>query len=648
MTDVDPILLDFESRSRADLKTVGGRRYWEHPGTEALVACWHDTRDGSTGMWLPGEDWPHAGRVLAAHNWTGFDRFGAVRYGFVRPDDLGHIDTSELARRAGLPGALDALGKRWLGLEKDKDASRFTTSLSQCRRPSGAKNPNAISADLWRTMTDEDKRARGMQTEITAEVMGRVVPYCELDVRIMAEGWPRLSEWLGLEDDVEAADRAINDRGVGLDVELCEALLACDEANSEGAIYAVAYELDMTIADVRAAARSPVQFCAATGAVDARKGTVADIDHPLARARQALASIAAGKLRAGLARVSDDGRLRDTHRYYGGHTGRWAGRGMQLQNLPRPDKRYEEWTDAQICALADRVREGRHIATPAEINLLLRGTLCAREGHTFAVCDFSGVEARALAWCAGDFDALDVFVSGRDPYKVAASEIFGVAYEDVDKPMRQVGKIAELACGYGQGGAKFAETAALMGADLDAAGVDSFEVVARWRQLHAPSVAFWGDVERAFRAAIAGRESDVAGFTFQPSSDGNDVAIFLPSGRPIVYNDVHLKGRGDGGRGTSIVFSGGHTGEEYTYGGKLVENLIQALCRDLLAHTLVGAERAGLRPVMHVHDEIVCEVPETAGAEGLAELHQIMVTLPDWAEGFPVGAAGFFGKRYRK
>lgn len=646
--DINPVLLDFESRSRADLKTLGGRRYWEHYSTEALVVCWHDTADDSRGAWFPGEAWPHHGRTLAAHNWSGFDRFGAVRYDFVGADETHHIDTSELARRAGLPGSLDALGTRWLGLEKDKDASRFTTALSQVRRPAGKKNPDAISAEDWRQMSDEDRRLLGVQTEITPEVMARVVPYCELDVRIMAEGWPRLSYWHGLEDDVERVDRIINDRGIGLDTELCEALLLNDEINAEATVSRAAAELGWTFEEARAAARSPLQFCAETGLADARKTTVAGVDHPLVRARQALASIAAGKLRAGLARVSDDGRLRDAHRYYGGHTGRWAGRGMQLQNLPRPDKAFEEWTDAQICKLADRVRGGLHIATPAEINLLLRATLRARDGYTFAVCDFSGVEARALAWCAGDEEALDVFTSGKDPYKVAAAEIFGVSYEQVDKPMRHVGKIAELACGYGQGGAKFAETAASMGADLEAAGVDSFEVVDRWRRLHAPTVRFWSDVENAFRAAIGGREVTLAGCTFQPSSDGEDVAIWLPSGRPIVYPDARITTARAGRRGTSIVFSGGHTGEEFTYGGKLVENLIQALCRDMLAHSLVGAEAASLNPVMHVHDEIVAEVPEQSGEEGLQELRRIMTTLPEWAEGFPVGAAGFHGRVYRK
>ena len=682
-----PVLFDLESQSRADLSTVGGRAYWRHPSTRPLCAAWFDTASGDVGIWRPGEVWPHRGRLLAAHNATGFDRFGAIALGWMTPADH-YLDTSELARTAGLPGALDALGTRWLGLPKDKDASRFTSSLSSVRRPAG-KGPEAIPADVWREMSDEDKRARGTLPAITPEVMARVEPYCLLDVQILAEGWSRLEPWVDLEPDVVRTDRAVNDRGVCLDTELCEALLVCDQINAEEVLESVARELGQTAAEVRANASSNAKFCAITGAPNAQKETVAGLSHPLARARRAIASIARGKLEAGLARVCPDGRLRDTHRYYGGHTGRWSGKGMQLQNLPRPHKRYEDWTDDEICALADRVRAAEHIATPDEINLLLRGVICAAPGKTLAVCDFSGVEARALVWAAGDHAAIESYEAGRSAYYEMAARIFGRPYESIKKgtPEYMLGKQLVLACGYGQGGPKFAGVCERNGIDLGALGLDANAAVQGWRKVNALSVQLWYACEGAFRRAIDGHASKVSCFDFAPSDDGRDVAVFLPSGRPIVYCEAQYDG--DMGRGgkRGIIFNGGNTDDPNTkplpfcqqcwlqtgkadkksglgtckvhgpvevvwryrtYGGKIVENLIQALCRDLMARALVAAEDAGLTPVMHVHDEIVCEVDAAAGQDAFDVLRDWMCDLPDWAAGFPIGAAGFVGRRYRK
>jgi DNA polymerase len=176
-------------------------------------------------------------------------------------------------------------------------------------------------------------------------------------------------------------------------------------------------------------------------------------------------------------------------------------------------------------------------------------------------------------------------------------------------------------------------------------GVDPQRVVDGWRELHAPIVRFWRAVDDAFKGAVRGETSRVDRFEFVPSSDGNNVAIFLPSGRPIVYNGGGLE-RGE--HGPSAYYVGAYGTREHIYGGKITENVIQAMCRDLLADALVRAEEAGLCPVLHVHDEIVCDVPAQAGAEALAELERIMLDVPEWAEGFPVGASCHYGERYRK
>lgn len=634
-----PVLYDFETRSRCDLKKNGGRAYWAHPSTSIICASWYDTHDGSRGTWVPGEQWPRHGRLLGAHNAEGFDRFGAVREGWAAPED-DYIDTMQLARRAGLPGSLDALGKRWLGRDKDKEGSRLTIGLSTCRRPSGKKNPDAIAAADWKALSNDDKRVLGVQKELTPEILGRVIQYCESDVDILEHGWPLLESWRDVDEDVSRVSRIVNDRGVGFDSDLARALLRCDVEHCAEVLAAVGADLGETPEETRRLASSNTEFTRITGAPNAQKATVAELDHPLAQARQALATIARGKLEAGLARVCPDGRLYDSLVYYGAHTGRYSAKGFQLHNMNRPLGMYEEWSSPDIDRLAEMVICGAHTATPDETNLLLRATLHAKAGHTLVVSDFSGVEARCLSWCADDHAALAVIASGEDPYKHAAVEIYGGRYADVSKGQRAVGKVARLACGYGGGWRAYEKMGKGLGVDLS--GIDTREVVRAWRRAHQPVVKFWYACERAWKAACAGREAWLDCFRFAPADDGSDIAVFLPSGRPIVYCDAHVTSDG------SLAYLGTKGMTEHVYGGLLTENLIQALCRDLMTDALVRCEADGLRPVMHVHDEIVNEVARDAAKDAASHLHNIMTTVPEWAEGFPIGASGWVGDRFRK
>lgn len=631
MTDA-PVLLDFESQSRADLDKVGGRNYWTHPSSTPLCCCWYDTADGTIGTWLPGDAWPHRGRTLAAHNAETFDRFAAERAGF---DAGGWIDSSALARTAGLPGALDALGTRWLGVAKDSEGSAFTRALSSVRRPA-----KACDAATWKTLDKRTQRELGTLPEVTPEKLARVIQYCLSDVEIMAQAWPRLADWVDLEPDVYAAHLAINERGVAFDSDLARACLRCDAEHGNRAVEIAARELGWTPAATRAAAKSPEQFCAATGAFDAQRETVERLDHPLARARLALATITAGKLRAGLNVVSPDGRIRDSHRYYGAHTGRWSNTGMQLHNLTKPDKMFEDWSGDDIDALASRVIGG-HLASPADLVLLLRATLTAEPGMVLVAQDLAGIEARALAWMAGDDRALDVFRQGGDPYRLMAADLFRVDASAVTKDQRGVGKIVELACGYQMGPDRFDATAAAGGVDLAAVGIDPAVAVKAWRKRHAPTVRFWYQLGDAFVAAIAGHASTVSCLDFAPAANGRDVAIFLPSGRPIVYPEARVGERGD----ASYLSTKART---HIYGGMIAENVTQALCRDIFAAASVRAERAGLRPELGVHDELACEVPASAARDATGALVDIMQTSPAWAKDLPIKVTGFTGTRYRK
>jgi DNA polymerase len=375
----------------------------------------------------------------------------------------------------------------------------------------------------------------------------------------------------------------------------------------------------------------------------------------MVQARQALASIVPGKLTAGMLRVCEDSRLRDSHHYVGAHTWRWSSKGMQHHNFSRATFEAEakalggctledvfDWTVERALAGCD--------LTKKEIDVLSRGVFIAGPDEELGVLDYSGIEARALVWAAGDFAAVDVFRAldagaGPDPYKVMAADIFRVDVKNVSKDQRGLGKKAELMLGYGAGGDKFAASCAEDGVDLEAFGLSGNDVRDAWRKKHAPVVKLWKACERAFASACEGRAMAAGPWRYEPH--GKDVWCVLPGGRPIVYPWAKAK-RDNRGWGWDMSYTG-HLGfPEHVYGGLLVENAIQALCRDLLADSLVRCERAGLRPVLHVHDELVCGLPKRNAREAFAEQKHIMSDAPAWADGLPVRLDGFLTERYRK
>lgn len=379
--EVTPTFVDFESRSRADLREIGGRLYWEHPSTEVLCAVL--AHEGTRYVWIPalhGPWTPPPVDALAAHNLDGFDIFAWRALGWPEPRRM--VDTATLARRAGIGGGLEKVA-RLVGRDvKDKEGSRLTVGLSTCRRPtkktahlsplSGpgpdaaalramldayypassacvvaghkikarpALVPGEVPAVEWATFTEAEKARWGVQAVPTVEDLVRVAEYCSLDVDALVLAWPYLAPFVDLENDVEAAHRAVNDRGICFDRELARALLRVDARQAEEAVAAVG----LTARDLR----SPARFRELTGAVDAKFEAVDALAHDprasdrvraIATARLALASIARGKLLAGQARTSADGRMRDAHAYLQAHTGRWAGRGLQVHNIPWIDK----------------------------------------------------------------------------------------------------------------------------------------------------------------------------------------------------------------------------------------------------------------------------------------------------------------------
>lgn len=655
-----PVLLDVESRGRAKLRDVGGRRYWDCPTSEMIVSVLADTATGEVHTWRPGDPSPQLGTAVA-HNWTGFDRFAAARYGWTWDSA---IDSAHCAAKSGLPRKLEETASRLLGRHKDHDGSALTKSLS---RPSRAK------------------ATFGQLPELTSEVLARVTWYCADDVEVISDAWEQLEPWAEVDADVGEADREINDRGIRLDVDLVKAMQELQRRQQEQAVEAAARELGWSVADTRRIARSPAAFAAETGLPNAKAETTADtpenrkaygflLDHALVRARRALASIVPGKLVAALNRVSEDGRLRDVHWYMGAHTGRWSSKGVQLHNLTRvelPEKGEAAALDRLIAAChrglmpdallaATFPKAGKRTADALLFAALIRASLTSSDGGVLSVLDYSGIEARCSAWAAGDRKALEVFKAfdagkGPDPYCVMAGSIFGRPISKKNDPeQRQVGKAAELMLGYQAGADKFAFTCESQGTDLAAVGVDAGEVVQAWRELHKPIVDLWYACERAFLAAVEGKRGTAGPWVYE--RHGKDVWCVLPSGRPLVYRDAQAKRvERMGRRGKYQTWRFSYMGQKNgvsrridIYGGMFVENAVQATCRDLLADAIVRCNADGLDPVLHVHDELVCDVRRDCAAEAHAYQRNVMMTPPDWARGLPITVSGFCEERYRK
>jgi DNA polymerase len=267
-------------------------------------------------------------------------------------------------------------------------------------------------------------------------------------------------------------------------------------------------------------------------------------------------------------------------------------------------------------------------------------------GSVFLIADFSAIEARVLAWLAGETWRLEVFETHGKIYEASAAAMFGVSLESIDKgsPYRQQGKIAELALGY-QGGVGALKT--MGGEAMGLSEKEMRQIVDRWRNANENIANYWRKVEKAAKLALKNprKPSRVGAVTFL--YDRKALTATLPSGRLLVYQDAKLA---PGNFGEVIKYAGtdqttGRWVQLDTYGGKLVENIVQAVARDLLAYSLKTVDAAGYRIVLHVHDEIVVETRDKGALDFLiAE----MIKKPVWAEGLPLAADGFTAKFYQK
>lgn len=663
------LYIDLETRSPEPI-TSGVHRYAERAEV-LLVAFAVDGAPAKVWDVANGEPTPPELRArhatIVAHN-SAFDRT-VLRHAMpqlVSTDPEDWLDTAAQAAAHSLPPALADL------------CDVLHVPASHAKDPRGKRLIRLFCID------------GGADRNTHPDEWAQFIEYARLDVEAMRACQRRMPAWNYPQNLTEVSlwwlDQTINDRGVAIDIDLAQSAMA--------AVAEAQQRLDVEVRDLtngavrtaqqRNALLAHINFAynmdlpdltAATVADTLARGNLSPRLRALLENRASASTTSNAKYRALLDGVSEDGRLRGTLQYCGAsRTGRWAGRLFQPQNLPRPTM-SQTHIDIGVEALKAGCAD---VITDDVIGLAssaLRGVIIAKPGNKLVVADLSNIEGRVLAWLAGErwkLDAFRAFDSGTGPdlYKLAYANAFRVAPEMVSKDQRQIGKVMELALGYQGGVGAFSQFAAAYGIDLDAmaenaalpddvtqpsraayaraetemselawVACDTFKRL--WRAAHPATVGLWRGVEDMMMRAI-----DDAGSTYgRVSADrvGKWVRIRLPSGRYLNYPGM----RNDDG----MTYQGLNTARKWTtqrtYSGKLVENITQAVARDVLAANMRAIEAAGYRIVLTVHDEIIAETPDTDEYSADA-LSRLMAAAPPWAEDLPLAAAGFECWRYRK
>lgn len=550
----------------------------------------------------------------------------------------------------GYPMGLAKLGKA-LGLPQDKLKDKAGAAL--IRYFSVPCKPTKKNGGRTRNLPkhDPDKWfAYGM--------------YNMQDVVTEMECYRRLSAF-PVPEEVEKQwqiDIRMNAAGVGIDRQLVDGALTINEENKK-ALLEEAYELtglsnpnsrnqllDWLNSNTNLELEKLTKDSVAAAMTDAD-----DVAKKVLTIRKKLAKSSVSKYEMMASATGNDGRLRGTLQFYGANrTGRWAGRLLQVQNLPR---NYIVNLDIarDLVKKSDRAGLGLLFGDVSDtLSQLIRTAIIAKEGYTLCVADFSAIEARVIAWLSGETWRQKVFAEGGDIYCASASSMFGVPVvkHGVNGHLRQKGKVAELALGY-QGGVNALKA---MGAlDMGLTEEELPNIVELWRQASPKIKGLWYTVEKAavYTVTTGNPMTIDHGITIRLEVDPfygyRYMTIELPSGRKLFYPDPHIKLNNFDKEAVHFKTQLNNAWvTESTYGGKLVENITQAVARDCLALTLMRLSGNGLPAIMHIHDEAVIEVPKDEADEYLDIVEKTFALPIPWAEGLALTAAGFTNDYYMK
>lgn len=642
--------IDIETFSSVDLTKCGVYAYTESEDFEILLFGYaFDDEPVQVVDLASGEEMPaevlqaliDPSVVKTAYN-ANFERVCIARhFGIQIP--LEQLRCTQIhALYLGLPGHLKDVAEA-LKLEAQKDAAgvnliRFFSVPCKPTKANGGRTRNL--------------------PEHVPEKWERFKAYCAQDVVVEREIRKKLERFPVPDDEWQLweIDQRINDTGVMVDMTLVKNAIACDE-NHRRQLENKAVKL--TGLDNPNSVEQLKKWLSDEGLeVDSlRKEKVAklvkDTDNTVIKQvleiRQELSKTSVKKYQAMERAVCKDGRVRGLLQFYGANrTGRWAGRLVQVQNLPRNSLEDLD-TARELLKRGDyQTLELLFDSVPDVLSQLIRTAFIPAPGHRLIISDFSAIEARVVAWLAGEKWRLEVFRTHGKIYEASAAQMFGVPIESITKgsPLRQKGKIAELALGY-QGG-----TGALisMGAlDMGLSEDELPELVKTWRAANPAIVRLWWDLEGAALEAVKHKTTVTTkyhGLAFEYKS--GILFMRLPSGRRLAYVRPRVEIDESFGKET-VTYEGIEQGSWTrlkTYGGKLTENAVQAISRDCLGEAIRRLDAAGYKIIFHVHDEVVCEMP--VGVGSVKEVEAIMSQPIPWAPGLPLAADGFEAEYYRK
>lgn len=660
---MDILSIDLETYCDLDIKDVGAYKYCRHPSFEILLFAYAFNDEPVEIIDIKnGEELPP--RVLGAlmdmrflksafnanferNAIRNFIKIGSNRIPATECPPEQWDCTMIKAMRLGLPSSLDMVGKA-LHFPEDKQKMKEGKALIQyfCKPCKATKtnggrirNLPEHAPDKWETFKE----------------------YCKQDVEVERDIRNKLSRYevIPKEKLLWNLDQEINDRGINLDLDMINQAITCDEQYSEKLMQEAKKLTGLpnpnSLAQLKKWIGEKVGYAVGSITKDTIPTLIRDAEHHehmevkrILELRQLMGKTSTKKYQTMINMRCDDGRVRGLLQFYGANrTGRWAGRGVQVQNLPQnhlPDldnarKLLKNGNFDDIEFLYDSI--------PDTLSQLIRTAFIPTKGNRFIVADFHAIEAVVLAYLANEEWRLEVFKTHGKIYEASASQMFHVPMDSIKKgsPMRQKGKIAELALGYG------GSVGALQSMDKSKS-IPEEELpglVKSWRNANPSITKFWWDCDKAAKKAIRERTTVTLHHGIKFIYDPGVLFIELPSGRRLSYIRPKIE---PGPYDKDIITYEGmqQTSKQWTrldtYGPKLVENIVQAFARDCLAETMFRVKEAGFNIVMHIHDELVLDVPKCTSS--VDEICKLFAEPISWAPGIPLTADGYECDYYMK
>lgn len=646
------LFVDFETRSTVDIAKCGSFKYVEDPSFDVLLLAYAwDDEPVKLVDFAQGETWPedflqglrNPDVTCIAHN-CAFERAVIGKLLEYTPPEH-WFDTMHLTAHCGLPLGLDGACKA-LGLPEDQAKMKEGKALIRyfCTPPKATKTNGGRPWNL---------------PEHAPEKWGTFRRYCAQDVNSMRTIFNLLKRWLPDETErrIWCLDARINENGMRADIPFVQHAMEMDAIYkaelTEQAIAVSGLENPNSVQQVKDWLKDQedieVPSLNKKEVADVIASLKTDRAKQLMEIRSELSKTSTKKYDAFIRCAGEDDHVRGCFQFFGAHSGRWSGRLVQLQNLKQ--NHLPDLDDArELVKTGDfECFEMLYPNVTGTLSELIRTSLIAEPGEQFVVSDFSAIEARVSAWFAHEEWVLDVFRNGGDIYCATASQMFGVPVEKhgQNSELRQKGKIATLALGYGGG------VNALKAFGADKMGMTNEEMaqtVDLWRKANPRIVSMWKSLETAMKKCIVHKATTVdkiGGVRFR--WEKGIVWMRLPSGREMAYYGAEY-GESRFKNGMTLSYLGINSKKTFTrietWGGRVFENLVQSTARDCLRDTMLRLDADGWDIRGHIHDEVICSEP--INGRGVEEMCEVFARPIDWAPGLPLTGAGYTTPYYRK